>query len=518
MNVVIYARYSSHGQNEQSIEGQLKECREYAQRNNYTIIAEYIDRAKTGTKDSREQFLKMIEDSKQKKFTGVLVYQLDRFARNKYDSAIYKKQLKDRGIRVLSAKENITNDPAGMMLETVLEGMAEYYSLELSQKIIRGRKINNEHNYFNGGTVTFGYVTKEIDSPFCDAHGNPIKKKVIEIDDINGRIVTQTFLDVYNGMKFKDVIEKLKKQGVKTARGGYFDKSSLYRLLRNKKYITIRTYNGEDHLDFYPLLVSDEVFYGVQERLEKNKHKFDRLSKEEYLLVSKIFCGNCGNQYVGTSGTSKTKVVHKYYICVGKKNKSCNSKRIKKDFIEDIVINNARKVLTPDNINRIATTVVSLVEKEKNNSKIGQLNRALKQVEKKKSNIVNAIAECDNSNIRKTLYEELSKLEDQYSLLESDIANEENMSNVLSKTNIKHFLNQLKNGNVNDIKYKKSLIATLIKSVYVYEDKIVIFFNNTNEKMEITFDKVNEVKEFLCGNTCSTKLISKPFLRAFYFY
>ena len=109
MNVVIYARYSSYGQNEQSIEGQLKECREYAEKNGYKPIREYIDRAKTGTKDNREQFLKMIEDSKKKDFSGVIVYQLDRFARNKYDSAIYKKQLKDRGVRVLSAKENISN-------------------------------------------------------------------------------------------------------------------------------------------------------------------------------------------------------------------------------------------------------------------------------------------------------------------------------------------------------------------------------------------------------------------------
>lgn len=507
MNVVIYARYSSHGQNEQSIEGQLKECREYASRNGYTIIAEYIDRAKTGTKDDREQFLKMIEDSKKKNFSGVLVYQLDRFARNKYDSAIYKKQLKDVGIRVLSAKENISNDPAGMMLETVLEGMAEYYSMELSQKIVRGRNINNEHNYFNGGTVTFGYTTKEVDSPFCDVHGNPIKKKIIEIDNINGRYVTQTFLDVYNGMKFKEVIEKLKTQGVKTARGGYFDKSSIYRLLRNKKYITIKTYKGEEHLDFYPRLVDDEVFYGVQKILEKTKHKFDRLSKEEYLLVSKIYCGNCNNQMVGTSGTSKTGKVHNYYICKGKNNKTCNSKRIPKNLIEDLVINKARDILTTENINNIANTVVSLVEKEKNTTKINQLNKELKNLDRKKANLVNAIAECDNSNIRKTLYEELSKLEQQHIMLENDIAEEENLSTVLSKSNVKYFLNQLKNGNINDIKYKKSLIATFIKSVYVYEDKVIIFFNNQNAKVEITTEDVNKTKEFLCGNISSTKVM-----------
>lgn len=87
---VIYARFSSHSQTEQSIEGQLRECYEFAMRSDITIVGEYIDRALTGTSDKRPQFLKMIEDSKKKNFEYVLVYQLDRFARNRYDSANYK--------------------------------------------------------------------------------------------------------------------------------------------------------------------------------------------------------------------------------------------------------------------------------------------------------------------------------------------------------------------------------------------------------------------------------------------
>jgi len=95
MNVVIYARYSSHNQTEQSIDGQLAECKAYAKRNNFAIVGEYIDRATSGTNDNRPEFLKMIEDSNKKHFNGVLVYQLDRFARNRYDSATYKAKLKN---------------------------------------------------------------------------------------------------------------------------------------------------------------------------------------------------------------------------------------------------------------------------------------------------------------------------------------------------------------------------------------------------------------------------------------
>ncbi len=138
MNVVIYARYSSDRQTEQSIEGQLKECYEYAQRNGYTVVGEYIDRAISGTTDHRPEFLRMIADGDKKLFQAVLVYQLDRFARNRYDSATYKAKLKKNGVRVLSARENISDDASGVLMEAVLEGMAEYYSVELSQKIRRG--------------------------------------------------------------------------------------------------------------------------------------------------------------------------------------------------------------------------------------------------------------------------------------------------------------------------------------------------------------------------------------------
>lgn len=144
MNIVIYARFSSHNQTEQSIEGQLKVCYEYARNHGFNVIEEYIDRAQSGTSDNRSNFQRMINDSVHHAFQGVLVYQLDRFARNRYDSAIYKARLKKNGVRVMSAKENIADDASGILVEGVLESMAEYYSVELSQKILRGMKINAE--------------------------------------------------------------------------------------------------------------------------------------------------------------------------------------------------------------------------------------------------------------------------------------------------------------------------------------------------------------------------------------
>ena len=154
---VIYARYSCDNQTEQSIDGQLRVCEEYAQRNNILILNTYIDRAMTGTNDNRPDFQKMLKDSARKEWDYVLVYKLDRFSRNKYETAIHKKTLRDNGVKVLSAMENIPDTPEGIILESLLEGMNQYYSAELAQKVSRGMKETRRKGYFQGGPLLYGY-------------------------------------------------------------------------------------------------------------------------------------------------------------------------------------------------------------------------------------------------------------------------------------------------------------------------------------------------------------------------
>ena len=193
MNVVIYARYSSHNQTECSIEGQLEVCKKYAKDHHYTIIGEYIDRAKTGTKTKRESFQKMIKDSEKGAFQGILVYQLDRFARDRYSSAVYKKQLQDFGVRVYSAKENISDDASGILMESVLEGMAEYYSIELGQKVRRGMSLNAECFYYNGGTVPLGLKLETVSNKRFNNHLKTAIKKRYAIDADTAPIVEKIF-------------------------------------------------------------------------------------------------------------------------------------------------------------------------------------------------------------------------------------------------------------------------------------------------------------------------------------
>lgn len=141
-NVAIYLRYSSTGQSDQSIEGQLRDCRTFCKANHYRIVAIYVDRATTARKDveKRVHLMEMISDSAKQNWEYVIVWKLDRFARNRNDSAIMKMRLRKNGVKVLSATEHLTDSPESIILESVLEGMAEFFSAELSQKVTRGMR------------------------------------------------------------------------------------------------------------------------------------------------------------------------------------------------------------------------------------------------------------------------------------------------------------------------------------------------------------------------------------------
>ena len=159
---VIYARYSSERQTEQSIEGQLRECMAYAEHHDMMVVDTYIDRAMIGTNDNRNDFQRMLKDAQKKAWDVVLVYKLDRFSRNKYEMAIHKKTLKDYGISLVFAKEHIPEGPEGIILESLLEGMAEYYSAELAQKVSRGLRETRIKGNYAGGGITHADIKKFI--------------------------------------------------------------------------------------------------------------------------------------------------------------------------------------------------------------------------------------------------------------------------------------------------------------------------------------------------------------------
>ena len=482
MNVVIYARFSSHSQTEQSIEGQLKACYEYAERNSYTVIGEYIDRALTGTNDNRPEFLRMIEDSRKKTFQGILVYQLDRFARNRYDSAVYKKKLKKNGVRVLSARENISEDASGILIESVLEGLAEYYSAELSQKVRRGLDINASKCLCTGGGVALGF---KVD-----------KDRHFQVDEDTAPVVRE----------------------ILTSRGSAFNKNSLRKMLQNKRYIGTYTYKGTEIPNGIPRIIDDDLFMQVQEMMKKNRKAPARArAKEEYLLTTKLFCGHCKEMMTGYSGTSHTSAVHHYYICNNRKKKLCKKKNVQKDFIEKLVISECRKLLTPENIERISHEVVAASQRDQDMTNVRHLSKQLADIERKRKNLMSAIMECDSDLIRKTLYEQIPLLEKEKSDTELQLTLEKAKQVKLTVSEVRFFLNALRKGDPDSIKYQKALISVLVNAVYLYDDKITLIFNSGDhavtldaallEKIEQQADSVPVEDRFVYEQLASTKTI-----------
>lgn len=301
---VEYLRYSSDRQTEQSIEGQKRVCDEFAKRNDIVIVDTYIDRAMPGTNDNREAFQQMLKDSDKKAWDFVLVYKLDRFSRNKYEMAIHRKHLKDNGIKILSAMENIPDTPEGILLESLLEGMNQYYSEELSQKTKRGMNETRLKGNFIGGIPNYGYSLKEITA---DVNGKQVRTalKVI-INEEEAPILKAIFTDYSNGKRICDIVKELTERGVLN-RGKPFLAGTIYSLLQQEKYTGIYRLNGAVYDKIYPQIIPPELYEIVRKRIDANKYG-KHVPGIDYLLKGRIFCGYCGNpmnSYTGTSCTGK---------------------------------------------------------------------------------------------------------------------------------------------------------------------------------------------------------------------
>ena len=300
MTAVIYARYSSDNQREESIEGQIRECTAYAEKNGITVIKHYIDRAFSAKTDNRPEFQQMIKDSGKKLFDVVLVWKFDRFARNRFDSANYKMILKKNGVHLISVMEPIAEGSQGILVETLLEGMAEYYSAELSEKVIRGQTENALKGKCTGGTGTIGYKIDE--------------DKFYHLDPLTAPLVLEAFQRYDNGDKMVEIVNFLNDKGVRNMLGGKMTHSSVNTMLKNRRYIGELSFRDIVVPDAIPVIVPKDLFDRVQKRLDKNKRapacgKAD----EEYLLTTKLFCGKCGALMFGESGTSATGRTYYYY-------------------------------------------------------------------------------------------------------------------------------------------------------------------------------------------------------------
>ena len=481
MNVVIYARYSSHSQTEQSIEGQLHTCYEYAKNNGYLVVGEYIDRAQSGTTDSRAEFQRMIVDSDKHTFEGVLVYQLDRFARNRYDSAINKAKLKKNGVRVISARENISDDASGILVEGVLESMAEYYSAELSQKIRRGMEINAQKCLANGSNPGLGY---KVDS-----------ERRYYVDEEEAKIVREIFERYASGETVADIIRDLNRRKLTTSLGKPFNKNSVHRILNNRRYIGYYLYKGQETPGGMPRIIEDELFERVHYILDRNKKAPARArGREEYLLTTKLFCGYCREMMTGYGGTGKSGKTYHYYACNNFKRRKCKKKVIGKERIEDRVVLECRKLLTDSNIERIAASVSEVCESNRDTASIKRIKAAIQEADTAIENLWKALERGQAADM---ITERIQKRQHEKEELQAQLAVEMAKQVTLTAPQVRAYLYSLRQGDKNDENIKRGIINIFLRAVYLYDDRFTLVLNGSDTPITIDDILLDEIEEGL---------------------
>ena len=477
MTAVIYARYSSDNQREESIEGQIRECTAYAEKNGITIVKHYIDRAISAKTDNRPEFQQMIKDSDKKLFDIVLVWKLDRFARNRYDSARYKTQLKKNGVKLMSATEIISEGPEGIILESVLEGYAEYYSADLAEKVVRGQTENILKGRCNGGRGTFGYT---LDS-----------ERKFHIDPLTSPFVLESFKKYNEGSTMKEIRDWLNENGIKNPVGGAFTYNSVEHMLKNRRYIGELKFRDVVVPDAIPPIIPLELFEDVQEKIAKNKKApARRKAEDDYLLTTKLFCGYCGALMFGESGTSRTGEVHRYYKCAtAKKHKGCKKKTVRKQWLEDLVVNQTMQLVKDDAaMESIIAKVMELQNKE--NTNIPLYEKQLRDAESGIQNMLNAI---QVGILTSSTKERLEQLEETKRELEARIAEEKLAKPKVTEEFIRFWLLRFRKLDMSLKDQRQALVDTFINAIYLYDDKVLITFNYKEGTQTVTFGEASEI-------------------------
>jgi len=479
---VIYARYSSSSQTEQSIEGQVRVCTEYAQRKGLTIVGEYIDRAISGRTDNRPDFQRLIVDCRKKLFDAVIVYKTDRFARNKYDSAVYKRELKRAGVELHYAAEAIPDGPEGIILESLMEGLAEYYSAELAQKIRRGIRESALKGHCTGGNLALGYKIAP--------------DKSFEIDPDEAEAV-KTIFDMFNkGISNADICAHLNGLGLRTSRGNVFTKSSVPRIIKNEKYIGLYKCGDIRIDDAVPAIVSKEVFYMAQRELEKRRvSKQVAAPRAEYLLSGKLFCGHCKKKMTGVSGTGKLGGKFYYYYCPsGRYKKGCDKKQVQRDWLENlVVVETVKHILQSESIQYLSDELYKMQVADKSQDE--ELAFYKRKIADNKKAIANTLKAIETGVTTTTLPERLRELEIERVQLEEEYKRAQAHFITLTPEQIEFMLLQYAEPWEDEYAYKKKVIDSFVAEVYLYNDRLLIYYNISDDQPELKKSDLAIVEE-----------------------
>ena len=468
---VAYARYSSAGQRDVSIEQQLADIRAFAKREGYTLVHEYADHAKSGFRhvSARTAFQSMMAAADSGTFDTVICWKVDRFGRNREESALFKGRLRRFGVKVLYAMEPIPEGSAGVLLEGMLEATAEWYSRQLSENVLRGMADNARRCLYNG-THTLGYTS--------DSEGRYV------IQPAEAAVVRDIFSMYRSGYSAAMIARDLNTRGLTTFRGNPFCAQGILKIISNERYTGVYIWGNVRTPGGMPVIISPAEFEEAQRMKNKTARHVEQ-GAVDYFLTGKAFCGLCGSSMVGDSGTSKTGARHYYYSCYHRKHdKACTKKSVSKDFLEDAVISFVLDhVLTGAEIEKIADAVMALQAEEMKSSPLAAMEAEYSEVKKKIDNINDAIAAgiWNSSTSAK-----LKELEDAAETLRVSVETlRYSQSQLLDRDRVLFFLHRFTAGDRNDPLLRRSIIETFINSVYVFDDHLKIVINNVEGNARI---------------------------------
>lgn len=487
---VAYTRFSSDMQREESIEAQMRAIKEFADKQGYALLKNYADRGISGTTDNRPEFQKMLDDAKKDLFDVIIVHKLDRFARNRADSAIYRKELSKNEVKLISVLENFDDRPEAIILQSVIEGYNEYYSKNLRREVMKGLKENALTCRFTGGIPCLGY---DIDKETLKYIINPFEAESV-------KLIFKRYLE---GEGYGAIIDELNKKGFKTKRGYSFGKNSLHEILKNEKYTGVYIYNKSVHPDDngkfnrhlsksddeiikidggIPQIISKSDFQKVQEKMKERKKKTATYkAKQDYLLSGKIKCGVCGCTFAGNSRKPRAnKPLYVSYNCTKKNGKiNCDNFGIKKDFIEEIILEKlADKVFDENKLPEIIEKYNDYALSKNNEFFIREkeIRKKLLETEKGITNIVNIMVSTGSP----ALVNKLNELEKEKAILESSFTDINRKISQMTinpdkiKTAFRKAKKLLQSG---DLKNKKAIVEQYVKQVTIFKEKLIIEFN-----------------------------------------
>ena len=470
---VAYARYSSAGQRDVSIEQQLQDIRAFAQREGYTIVHEYADHARSGFRNvsARTEFQAMIAAASSGMFDTVLTWKVDRFGRSREDSAIYKGQLSRLGVSVVYVMEPIPTGAAGVLTEGMLEAIAEWYSRNLSENVKRGMNDNARRCLYNGTTV-YGY--------------DGIRNERYRINDEQAAVVRQIYSLYIDGYSIAEIVRRLNSAGQRTESGRPFCINKIYNILKQERYTGVYIFGDHRIPGGMPVIIDPDTWEKAQRMKSKTARHYEK-SPVEYLLTGKAFCGHCGKPLVGDSGTSKDGTTHYYYTCQSRKRRAgCSKKSVRKDALEDYVINFLLDhVLSGPEMDRIADAIVEYQKQEHDSSPLRAMESELRDTERKISNTNRAIAE---GIFTSSTVEMLQELEKTASSLRLSIESRKYAEGkLLDRDFILFFLTGFTTMNREDPHDRRILIKVFLNSIYVFDDHYRILVNTSDNETIIPF-------------------------------